>query len=418
MNYISRTNFGNNEESALRSLSEMTDNKKIKQYVVKNAKALTNEYLGSMEKESLEAPENKWHNKEELAAARDVLNNIDENGEISDDDWNKVVDFTNKLDWQLPRFLRTKEELAGIESDKTIADEKVRFDSSVSNFKGIGLDEETSKLYAQNKYTINNDYEPFEDMPFLKNALAGKGVSIIQSPDKKGHMLMKDGKAVTDLGGTITMDQFNKHYGKTWGTDANGTLTFFEKGQHSANENLKLPDSEYNSNIGRGLDTFDPKYSSTSGYTLTGYSGDNYDGTEARDQYGYRDYTKQIHVKGPDGEFTATKDDETGKYFRDDDGEEFDIKLSGYNNTITPEKVDYVKKYIDNSISLLHGMKKGKFNSGTHIANAQLDKIEAKIKEATKAGKKINIKKGDLNKIYETLYATFTYKGKGTNTPE
>ena len=178
------------------------------------------------------------------------------------------------------------------------------------SLESLGLDKD---LVEQLKgYAVNTDYEPFEDMPFLQDALKKGGYNLIQSKDKSTHALVKDGKIVKDATGLISDDQLSEYFGKTWGSNEQGVFTIFDKDQIDSNtffdqETIGVDEFETR-NVARQILTTDPKFKD---YEIKGYSGDDQRGTKDLDIFGRRQFTK---------EFTFTKDGKTFKVIRGDDG--------------------------------------------------------------------------------------------------
>lgn len=84
--YLQRTLYGDNEHTLVRAIGNMTDNNKIKQYVIKNAKDYTRDYVYRAYQENIDRPDNEWHNKQEMEQAQNILATIDETKAINDDD--------------------------------------------------------------------------------------------------------------------------------------------------------------------------------------------------------------------------------------------------------------------------------------------------------------------------------------------
>lgn len=215
--------YAGNEDAAIRDLGSMTDNNKIKQLAIKQAKEMVGKFVSGAAQEAVSNPKNKWNGLEEAKTLQNVLLAIDETKEITEKDWEAFLDHSNKkgVGWRAEELVQTEGDLEALRLKREDKDNKFFLEKSEKELKGLGIkDEERAALAG---FTIKRDYEPLEDLPFLQETIKSKGYTLIGSKDDGIHILIdKDGKIVNDAGGLVTKDQLSEHYGKSWLTGDKG----------------------------------------------------------------------------------------------------------------------------------------------------------------------------------------------------
>lgn len=311
LGYIAKTKYNGNEDYALKSLAKMSNNAELKKVLISDTKNLLDRYVNSA---SNDTSGDNWQKLEEIKGIRDVLSNIDSNKDISDEDWEKAVSFTDKLGFQLSDFLI---------SDQTL---KEREEASKAK-QAEQLKSDTYNLYKSAGITDENTYKTLYDYGFKKRAtdlsesinnfLTSKGYNAFQDDSGKNYFIMQGDTPVNDYG-LLTEDQFSEDYGKSFSIQ-NGVFTIHDKGQLP--QGLTLPKWQDEGNLKRRLiplsgtarpGLYDYSNSEWKDWEIYGDSNEVYE-KPTLDLLGKRDYTAAITLVNP-----RTK--EEIRAFRKEDG--------------------------------------------------------------------------------------------------
>ncbi len=395
--YIVESDYGGNHEFAEKSIAKMTDNEKTKKYVVKNMKALVTDYLSQ---KSTDDPNNEWAKVEEVEKVKEVLNDINEEEGVSDETWEKLTAFSNKLDWQLPNFIKAPkapedpEIIAKREANAKIENAQLKFNTDLENLSGTKLDEETKLYLIQNKYGLVNTPEGMAGLEHLETSKKDNNLQIFRKLDNPDDILVfKDGKPATGLNGMTSDNRFNKKYGETWSIGDDAIFKTYSPDKISENTGFVLPEDPYSKNVGINLITDDPKYA---GYTIVGDSGEDGDldsegnSLFTKDVLNRRDLTKKIAFKSPDGEVTVAVRDDKGIYRHWKTNEVFmDMpEFKGYGK-IEAEKKEDLNKFILNKDSVFYGIPGIKRIEEKNI-NDEYKKFLNEVNAKTASGERIS----------------------------
>ncbi len=221
-----------------------------------------------------------------VRTVRNILSSINtDSDKISDEDWEKVVSFTDKLGWQLNDFLIPDETLEQRKQEAAAKQEREKLNNIIETYKSSGITNENiqgelyQSGYVKPAETLNQN---------IKDILSKKGYSIFSDEAGKNFAVLKGNEKVTGESGIVTDNPFSEDYGKTFSI-VNGQLFIHDKGQKP--QDLQLPEWEDEGNVRKELLTNIPSLSS---HRILGSSADDYQGNYAKDALGRRDYTAKL----------------------------------------------------------------------------------------------------------------------------
>ena len=127
--------------------------------------------------------------------------------------------------------------------------------------------------------------------PYLSNYLKSKNYTALTNG--QGYKIIGNNNLVTNESGLLTTDVLSPDYGKTFSI-VNGDLIIHEKGVIP--ENFKLPEFPDEGDVSKQLIFKQdiPEFSSQEGWIAYGDSGSSLKGETARDEFGRRDFLKNI----------------------------------------------------------------------------------------------------------------------------
>ncbi len=281
--YVANKDFGGNTEYAAQEIAKMKDNNQVKRYVAKHARDLLSDYITK----ASENPSDNWKDLDKIKKVYYNISNINYDN-ITDDDWDKLKAWTNQLDWQIGRFLIPDTELARREEETKAKEEAEKVKNVSNTLKGIGITDENVQNYLyQSGYT-----KPADNLnPYLSNYLKSK--NYIALTNGQGYKIIGNNNLVTNESGLLTTDVLSPDYGKTFSI-VNGDLIIHEKGVRP--ENFKLPEFPDEGDVSKQLIFKQdiPEFSSQEGWIAYGDSGSSLKGETARDEFGRRDFLKNI----------------------------------------------------------------------------------------------------------------------------
>ena len=281
--YVANKDFGGNTEYAAQEIAKMKDNNQVKRYVAKHAKDLLSDYINK----AAQNPSDNWRDLDKVKNIYSNIANIDYNN-LTDDDWDKLKAWTNQLDWQIGRFLIPDAELARREEEIKVKEEAEKVKKVSNTLKGIGITDENVQNYLyQSGYT-----KPADNLnPYLSNYLKSKNYTALTNG--QGYKIIGNNNLVTNESGLLTTDVLSPDYGKTFSI-VNGDLIIHEKGVRP--ENFKLPEFPDEGDVSKQLIFKQdiPEFSSQEGWIAYGDSGSSLKGETARDEFGRRDFLKNI----------------------------------------------------------------------------------------------------------------------------
>ena len=282
--------YKGNKDYALRSIAEMSydkegnpTNKNIQKYLIEKSKDLASKYIDAKLRDT---EGSNWKDYDLVSSLSSVINQIDPDN-FSDDDWKKVVNFTDSLGWQISDFLVRPEELAqlkqNVEQQRAVDKQEEIKKNATSIYDQFGVSDEYRDGLIQAGYSkVNTDLHPN-----LAEHFKEKNYTAFTDGTNN---LVWDGKGwVESDSGALTYDRFSDDYLKTFKIDKGG-LQVFEADQIPSDFTPK--DMEDEGNIQLKLT---PKEEiqgfPSSEWDIIGDSNDNQQGQFARDRFGRRDYT-------------------------------------------------------------------------------------------------------------------------------
>ena len=399
IDYVSKTNYNDNQDYAIQQIAKMTDNNQVKKYVVQNAKNLLNDYITK----SGENPSDNWQNIDEIRNIQNIVSGIDTNKDISDEDWEKVSSFTDKLGWQLNDFLipdkvfterKKQEEAKKVEGEKT---------DIYNSLKDLDISDENmqNELY---QYGYTNPADKLNTN--IKNYLTQKGYNVLANKAGNDYMVLKGNELVTEGAGLLTQDPFSEDYGKSFSVQ-NGKLVFYDKGQLP--EGFTPTFAKDEGSKGKEIKIEDPRFKD---FTVTGFARDVYTGDTYKDVLGRADYTKKLIFtsRTTGGKFAVYKG-EDGKYYKQD-GTEFKVpKLSGFTGVDVNIPRDINQEYFELEGSPVYGVKA----KNNNLTMPQMESEILNIENSIKRGKYEHNKKS-YSKLLENL--SYFLENSDPNNPE
>lgn len=405
LDLIVEEDYAGNEDYALKSLGKMTDNNKIKQMLIKKAQKHVGKYVSGAAQEAQSNPKNEWDKITEATEFQNILFGIDPEKEINDDDWEKFKSFGGRMGWRVDELIRSSEELDNIKKGREAKDEKDTLEKASRELERLGMSEEDRVSLPG--FSIKNDYEPFEDMPFLQSIIKDKGYTLIGSKDNKTHALIDSkGKIVTDAGGLVTKDQLSPHYGKSW-TTGNAGFHIYGADEWESNPLLdlekELGNDDYDINMGRGIITDDPEFKD---YEITAYSDDDFQGTVSRDQFGRRSFNSKYKFSKDGEEFEAVRGSD-GNYRVGEDRFTMPKNMS-FGERTTDEIKDYNEMYFNHAgsvLSRIYGEKMPRASKKLTLNKVEdtLNRFEQEYKQANADERQVTIKAADAKNIAHYL---------------
>ena len=391
MGYISKKDYDGNEDYALKQIAKMTDNQQVKKYIASKAKDLLNDYSSK----ASTRPEDNWENIDNIRNIQNVISSINTNSDISDEDWEKVSSFTNKLGWQVDDFLISDEVFDERKRALTEKTENQNRENVLNLFRERGISDENlqNQLY-QSGYRKEADLLK----PYLTDYFSKKGYSVFGDESGKNYAVLNGNELVTSDFGLLSEDQFSEDYGKTFSIQ-DGRLVFNESG--ALPEGFELPQWKDDGNRGKELLSSDPEYSN---YVITGYSRDDFQGNYDKDIFGRRDYTGQLTFTDAlsGNRFTVEKN-EDGKYYKED-GSEFKVpKLTGYAGTQGQILENIQATYLDNPNSIFNGIKARNHKINLRDAENTLAKVENQVKRSRVTGNFNDLNNKEFKKLVENI---------------
>lgn len=214
------------------------DNRQVKKYLIGKTRALVNDYLTHQAQDTdQDGAIDTWKDVDKVQQIKNIVDTIDDEN-FSDEDWNKLVDFTNAMDWRLNDFLRSDQQLA---EAKQLADTKKAEQEKANIFdiyKNAGITDENvmSGLHKLGYTKLADNLNSYMNRYF-----AEKGYQTFSDKDGKNYVVFQNGKAVDADSGLFTDDQFGEGYGRGWSIKEGG-LTFLDKlNPEALPEGLQLP---------------------------------------------------------------------------------------------------------------------------------------------------------------------------------
>ena len=282
--------YKGNKDYALRSIAEMSydkegnpTNKNIQKYLIEKSKDLASKYIDAKLRDT---EGSNWKDYDSVSSLSSVINQIDPDN-FSDDDWKKVVNFTDSLGWQISDFLVRPEELAqlkqNVEQQRAVDKQEEIKKKATSIYDQFGVSDEYRDGLIQSGYSkVNTDLHP-------KLAEYFKEKNYTAFTDGTNNLVW-DGKGwVESDSGALTYDRFSDDYLKTFKIDKGG-LQVFEADQIPSGFTPKDMEDEGNAQL-----KLTPKEEiqgfPSSEWDIIGDSNDNQQGQFARDKFGRRDYT-------------------------------------------------------------------------------------------------------------------------------
>ena len=406
MGFIAKNDYSGNEDYALKQIARMTDNKQVKKYVANKAKNLLEDYVSKAEQN----PNDNWKDLENIRNIKNVLTSINTDTDVSDEDWEKLTSFTDKLGWQVNDFLIPDETLEERKQQSEAQKSEQSRKSALDLLKNIGVTDENkqAELYQSGYRKLADNLHPT-----VANYLTQKGYNILSDESGRNYKVLKGNELVTGESGLLTEDQFSEDYGKYF-TVQNGNIIINDVPKDQLPEGLTLPKWRDEGNIGKGLRTDDPNFAN---YDITGYSRDDFQNNYDRDVFGRRDYTGQLTFtnKLTGKRFNVTRG-EDGKYYKDD-GTEFAIpKITGFTNAKSNPIRNIGREYFQNPKSVFYNVKPRNDNYTLQAIESELENFENAEKQFRATGK-VDVDNKRLRKLLEnSAYLLQNYSA--TNLPQ
>ena len=282
--------YKGNKDYALRSIAEMSydkegnpTNKNIQKYLIEKSKDLASKYIDAKLRDT---EGSNWKDYDSVSSLSSVINQIDPDN-FSDDDWKKVVNFTDSLGWQINDFLVRPEELAqlkqNVEQQRAVDKQEEVKKKATSIYDQFGVSDEYRDGLIQSGYSkVNTDLHP-------KLAEYFKEKNYTAFTDGTNNLVW-DGKGwVESDSGALTYDRFSDDYLKTFKIDKGG-LQIFEADQIPSDFTPKDMEDEGNIQL-KLIPKEEIQGFSSAEWDIYGDSNDNQQGQDARDKFGRRDYT-------------------------------------------------------------------------------------------------------------------------------
>ena len=318
LEHITKKDYAGNEDYAIRQIARMTDNNQVKKYIVEKSRELADDYLSK----ASQNPTDSWANLEDIKTTRDILASINTDADISEEDWEKVSAFTDKLGWRVNDFLISDETLKQRKVDAENRQKEQERSNLVNYYNERGITDENiqNQLY-QGGYTKPAD-QLHEN---IRKLLEQRGYSAFTNEAGNDYRIFKGNAFATEGMGLLTEDQFSNDYGKAFSIQ-NGQLIFHDRGQLP--EGLELPEWADEGNLRRRLiplsgtslpGLYDYENSEWKGWRIFGDSNEKA-GVPAKDILGRRDYTASITLISPDNKQTIKAFKEADDSYRTEDG--------------------------------------------------------------------------------------------------
>ena len=136
-------------------------NKNIQKYLIEKSKDLASKYIDAKLRDT---EGNNWKDYDSVSSLSSVINQIDPDN-FSDDDWKKVVNFTDSLGWQVNDFLVKPDELnrlkQNVEQQRVLDKQEETKQKTNSIYDQFGVsDEYRDGLFQAGYNKVNTDLHP------------------------------------------------------------------------------------------------------------------------------------------------------------------------------------------------------------------------------------------------------------------